>query len=144
VYVRVASGAFARRLTALVCTTVAFCAAGCSGGDGGSVDTDRIQARWELEPAPPVVGAITVARVSLVGQDARGIPGATLRLEGHMSHAGMAPVVTDALDKGDGVYEASLRFTMAGDWVLVVTGALPGGARITKQIDVVGVRADAP
>jgi hypothetical protein len=56
----------------------------------------------------------------------------------------MAPVVTDALDKGDGVYEASLRFTMAGDWVLVVTGALPNGARITKQIDVVGVRAGAP
>jgi len=131
-------------LAALVFTIVVFCAAaGCSTGDAGAVDTNRIQARWELEPAPPVVGAVTV-RLSLVGQDDRGVPGATLRLEGHMSHPGMAPVVTDAHDKGDGAYEANLRFTMAGDWVLVATGTLPGGQRITKQIDVVGVRAGAP
>ncbi len=139
------SGTFARLLTALALTTVvSSAAAGCSGGFGGEGDSNHIQARWEIEPAPPVVGATTVARVSLAGQDDRGITGATLRLEGHMSHPGMAPVVSDVVDKGAGVYEATLRFTMAGDWVLVVTGALPNGARITRQIEVVGVRAGAP
>lgn len=144
-HVRVASGALARRLTALAfVTAVLGAAAGCAGGGSGDAEADRIQAHWEIEPAPPLVGSVTVARVSLVGPDARGVPGATLRLEGHMSHAGMAPVVTDALDKGDGVYEANMRFTMPGDWVLVVTGALPDGARITRQVDVIGVRAGAP
>jgi hypothetical protein len=143
-HVRVASGAVARRLTALVFTTAVLgAAAGCAGGGRGDAGTEGIQARWEIEPAPPVVGSATV-RVSLVGQDNRGVPGARLHFEGHMSHPGMAPVVTDAHDSGDGVYEASLRFTMAGDWVLVATGTLPGGERITRQIEVVGVRAGAP
>lgn len=143
-HVRVASGAVARRLTALVFTTAVLgAAAGCAGGGRGDVGADGIQARWEIEPAPPVVGPATV-RVSLVGRDDRRVSGATLRLEGHMSHPGMAPVVTEAHDRGNGVYEASLRFTMAGDWVLVATGTLPDGGRVTRQIDVVGVRADAP
>lgn len=68
--------------------------------------------------------------------------GAKLRLEGHMSHPGMTPVTTTVLERKPGEYEAQMKFTMAGDWVLVLTGDLPGGGRLTKQLDVVGVRSD--
>ena len=58
-----------------------------------------------------------------------------------MSHPGMTPVVTPVIERGNGIYEAQMRFSMAGDWVLVATGELPGGGRLTRQIDVIGVRS---
>jgi hypothetical protein len=57
-----------------------------------------------------------------------------------MSHPGMTPVVASVAERGPGEYEAQLRFSMAGDWVLVLTGQLPDGAPVTKQLEVVGVR----
>ena len=63
-----------------------------------------------------------------------------LRLEGQMSHPGMMPVVADLAERGAGVYEARMQLTMAGDWILVVTGELRDGTRIVKQIDLSGVR----
>jgi hypothetical protein len=68
------------------------------------------------------------------------VRGARLRLEGHMSHPGMAPVTAAVTERGEGVYEAGFRFSMAGDWILVVTGDVPGVGRLTRQIEVAGVR----
>ena len=68
------------------------------------------------------------------------VGGARLQLEGHMSHPGMTPVIASVTERAPGEYEAQLRFSMTGDWVLVLTGEMPGGARVTKQLEVVGVR----
>jgi hypothetical protein len=95
---------------------------------------------WDLDPAPPVAGAAGVARLTLRDAAQRPIDGARLTLEGHMSHPGMAPVVSVVQERGNGIYEAPIQFTMAGDWILVVTGDLPGLGRLTRQIEVVGVR----
>ena len=57
-----------------------------------------------------------------------------------MSHPGMAPVTAALAPRSNGEYEAPLQFTMAGDWVLLVTGELPGGAQLKKQIEIAGVR----
>jgi hypothetical protein len=51
-----------------------------------------------------------------------------------MAHPGMAPLVVTAVETGDGVYEASLRFTMAGDWILRVTGHLPDGRKVDTNL----------
>ena len=66
--------------------------------------------------------------------------GADVRLEADMSHAGMAPVFADAAARGDGVYEIPFSFTMRGDWVLLISVALPDGARLERRIDVANVR----
>ena len=128
--------AFARRLGVglLACALLI----GCSrGGDS----TDAVKAAWMLEPGPPATGVETNARITLHDADGQPVRGARLRLEGHMSHPGMAPVIADVVERGDGVYEARMQFSMAGDWMLVLTGELSDGRRITKQLDVAGVQA---
>jgi hypothetical protein len=105
-----------------------------AGSDAG------ISASWTLDPEPPAAGRVTVTRVTLRDASQAPVEGARLRLEGHMSHPGMTPVITTVTERGAGEYEAQLSFSMAGDWTLVLTGELAGGGRLMRQLDVVGVR----
>lgn len=105
--------------------------------EAGSADVSAV---WTLDPAP-AAGRDTLTRISLRDTAQAPVAGAKLRLEGHMSHPGMTPVTTSVSERTPGEYEAQMKFTMAGDWVLVLTGDLPGGGRLIKQLDVVGVRA---
>jgi hypothetical protein len=80
-----------------------------------------------ISPTPPVVGP---ARLILTLTDPAGAPvdGARIAVEGTMSHAGMAPVLDSAQVEGPGRYAVpAFRFTMAGDWVLIVRATLPDG-----------------
>lgn len=117
---------------------MAACLAACAGQ---GADSKGITASWTLDPAPPAIGRDTVTRITL-RDSATDTPvgGARLQLEGHMSHPGMTPVITSVAERSPGEYEAQLRFSMTGDWVLVLTGELADGARVTKQLEVVGVR----
>jgi YtkA-like len=130
----------ARRLPAVAALTavVVSCAllSACRRPEQQAAD---LRVDWRVSPAPPRVGP---ARVELDVLDASGrrIPAARLRLEGHMTHPGMAPVVADVRERPAGGYEADLSFSMAGDWVLLVTGDLPDGRRLRRQFDVPGVQ----
>ena len=148
-HVRVAPRAHRRRLTAVIvlaCSLAAACTGrACgfgfdahSGGQDTPADTTTIA--WTLDPSPPVIGTPIVARMTLRDRDQKPVIGARLRLEGVMSHPGMAPVVADVVERGDGVYDAPLQFTMAGDWILLVTGKLADGRELKKRIEIAGVR----
>jgi hypothetical protein len=52
----------------------------------------------------------------------------------------MSPYLADATEQGNGVYEAPVRFSMRGDWILVVDGTLPDGRRLTRNLDIRDVR----
>jgi len=152
-HVRVAPRAQRQRLTArarAVIVLVCSLAAGCGGATSCSfnfpirfgVDVhpgDAVSITWTLDPSPPVVGTPTVARMTIRDRD-QPVIGARLRLEGLMSHPGMAPVAADVVERGDGVYDAPLQFTMAGDWILLVTGQLADGRELKKRIEIAGVR----
>jgi hypothetical protein len=134
----VAPWAQPRVLTAalvLACLSTA-CLTGCTSPD----PAESITVSWTLDPSPPIVGEPIAARLTLRDRHQQPVTGARLRLEGLMSHPGMAPVMAAIVERGDGTYEAALRFTMAGDWILLVTGELPGGAPLTKRIEIAGVR----
>jgi hypothetical protein len=93
-----------------------------------------------VTPAPASVGS---ARLQLRVLDAARQPvrGAQLKIEAQMSHPGMAPLVVTATERGNGLYEAELQFTMGGDWILIVEGSLSNGARVHHRIDVPNVRS---
>jgi hypothetical protein len=95
---------------------------------------------WTLAPAVPAAGDATL--LSLILRDRAGQPvnGASLQVAAHMSHPGMSPVIAIAAERGAGVYDVTLQFTMAGDWTLLVTGTLPGGRRVNHRIDLANVR----
>lgn len=92
-----------------------------------------------LEPSPARVGPFTVA---LSVKDARAEPvrGATLRIEGHMAHPGMTPVLATAIEHAPGVYRADATFSMPGDWTLLALVRLADGSRLEHRIEVVVVQ----
>jgi propanediol dehydratase small subunit len=119
-------------LTAAVAATLVIAACGRPRSD------PQPNLSWTLDPAASVVGP-AVLRLQ-IQQQSGPVAGATLKLEAHMSHAGMAPVLATAIERAAGLYEVPFTFTMPGDWVLLVSGVLPDGVRIERRIDVANVR----
>lgn len=97
----------------------------------------------DVSPSPPGVGRPATVSLKVIDFLAsKPVSGARIQLEGNMSHAGMTPVFAEAQEAEPGRYRATLEFTMAGDWVVLVHAALPDGRKIERQFDVKGVRAD--
>jgi hypothetical protein len=76
----------------------------------------------------------------LADGDGELVSGAEMELEGTMTHAGMVPVLSAAEEKEPGRYEAELKFTMGGDWVVIVYADLADGTELEKEIDLPGVK----
>lgn len=75
---------------------------------------------------PPAIGPAPLL-VRLTDPAGAPVEGATVRVEGDMTHAGMQPVLADAESAGGGVYRAEgMHFTMAGDWIITVTVTVDG------------------
>ena len=109
---------------------------GCAGGGGGVED---VALDLTFSPDPPKVGPATVV-VTLADAAGEPISGATLELEGTMTHPGMTPVFADAGETSAGRYEATLEFTMGGDWIIIVRGVLPDGSELEREVEVRGVQ----
>lgn len=112
------------------------CGAGCTPAESSVPD---VQVDLTVTPSPPVVGD---ADVSLTLADRRGTPmkGADVNLEGNMNHAGMKPSFAEMVEVEPGHYAGTLRFTMGGDWFILVKAKTPDGRTIEQKIDVPGVK----
>src|SRR5262249_40777170 len=108
-------------------------------GDGGDVGSDET-VEWTLTPNHPAAGADTVAEVTLRDRSRRPIRGASVQIECHMSHPGMAPVIEKAMERSEGVYRAPLQFSMNGDWTVIVKGTLSDGRRFDRRVETATVR----
>jgi hypothetical protein len=99
------------------------------------VTQDGYAVTLAADPAPPVVGdgAVSVSLRDAAGQP---VDDAQLAIEANMSHAGMTPVMADGAAGKDGVYRASLTWTMAGDWYVDAKFTLPDGQKITRRFPV--------
>jgi hypothetical protein len=104
-------------------------ALGCTSA---TVPADDLSIEWSVDPARPVVGHAADAGVTLASSERVPVRHAAINLEAHMSHPGMAPVIVRAPEQAPGVYRARLTFTMAGDWIVYVSGSLPDG-RVVRQ-----------
>ena len=96
--------------------------------------------RHEIAPQPPRVGPVTIT-LSLADAG-KPVVGARISLEGNMSHPGMNPVFGSAREIEAGRYQASIEFTMGGDWVIFVKGNLPDGRKLEREFEVKGVQAN--
>lgn len=98
--------------------------------------------QYRISPDPPRPGPAKVS-LGLAEPDNRPLTGAHLKLEGDMSHPGMAPEFGEFTETKPGFYEGSLRFSMAGDWVILVRGTLANGEPLEElHLSVPRVRPD--
>ena len=132
-----ASEALAGRLRIWLLGACCLLFAGCSA------NATRVTVAWTIDPAPPVAGADTVVHMRLSRAE-QPLRGARLRLDAHMTHPGMRPIEADVAEEENGSYRSRLRLSMAGDWLLVVTGTLPDGRRIVDETRVAGVLPALP
>jgi len=105
----------------------------------GVEDLQGYQVEVQVSPSPPRMGPAEVT-VTLKDPSGRPVEGARVEVEGNMSHPGMVPVLGTGEEVAPGVYRVGLRFTMAGDWFLVVRADLPNGSHLEKTMDLPGVR----
>jgi len=106
----------------------ALLAAGCRP------PVDRVDPNRPVEvvllTTPARVGPAAVdVRLSVDGEP---VEGATVRVVGDMTHAGMVPEIVDAVDLGGGLYRSQdFAFSMVGDWVITAEVRYPDG--VTRQ-----------
>ncbi|TVP47104.1 MAG: hypothetical protein EA350_05990 [Gemmatimonadales bacterium] len=106
---------------------------GCRGDAAGELQGFRLDVA--TAPTPPVTGPSRI--VLTLSEAGSRVEGATIRLEGTMTHAGMVPVVRDASPEGGGRYRVDdFEFTMGGDWILRAHVTLPDGRTGTLERDI--------
>jgi YtkA-like protein len=125
---------------ALASRVIAGILAWCCLLAGCSRSGPDVTVTWNLDPPRPLAEAEVLVRLTLRDADGAPVSGAKLRCDAQMSHPGMAPIVGALIERGQGIYETRLRLSMPGDWVLVASGELPDGRRVTSSSRVPGVQ----
>ena len=87
---------------------------------------------------PPTTGLLTLSLD--LSEKQRPVQGAEVRLDGTMTHPGMAPVFATAAETSPGRYVGRMDLSMAGDWVFLVEARLRDGRTLHRQIELPGVR----
>ena len=66
--------------------------------------------------------------------DNKALSGAKVEVTGDMTHAGMVPVISEALETEAGLYETKdFEFTMAGDWILTTVIKTDDGKKLSVE-----------
>lgn len=125
----------ARPLVVAACLTLALSACGQSRPSAA----DDVVVSWDGTPTP-VAGVPAIATIRLRDGAGRPVRGASVSVEAHMAHPGMAPVIEKATERADGAYQVNLTLTMTGDWIVLVKGTLPDGRRLDQRLDIRNVR----
>lgn len=133
-----------RSAVLLVVLAVALLAVGSACGRGASsAGSGDYQVSFSVEPSPAAVGPATVT-VTIRDGDNAAVTGATVEVEGTMTHAGMQPVFADAREQGSGQYMTEdFEFTMGGDWILIARVTLADGTSFEHSEDLPGVHGDS-
>lgn len=88
----------------------------------------------------PRVGEEAQVLITLT-QDGAPVSGATLTVEGNMTHAGMEPLILEARESEPGRYRAPLTWTMGGAWIVTVRGTLPDGTAVEQTVEELNVES---
>lgn len=98
------------------------------------------QGRIEIADTPAVGPALI--RVHLADESGP-ISGAQVTVTGDMTHAGMVPVIREAVEEQPGVYgTVDFEFTMGGDWFVLAAVELDDGSRFELTPYTTSVRSN--
>ena len=113
-------------VAALLLVAVVGCRPPADRTSTGATATGDVSVELLTRPARVGPAAIEVR----VRRDDAPASGATVRITGDMTHAGMVPVLADAPEVEAGTYRSDgFAFDMAGDWILTVDVTYPDGVR---------------
>ncbi len=122
------------RITSLSIFTLALALllAACKPPEPKAATSGGLALALVLE-ASPVIGNVPVLiEVSDAGTP---VSGATVKVTGDMTHAGMQPVTATASEVQPGSYRAeSFAFSMAGDWIITADVTTASGARARTEL----------
>jgi hypothetical protein len=119
-----------RRFFSAILTFGCLVAAACARPPASA---DDVVVEWKVVPSAPIVHGEASAEIRVLDRVRQPLRGARLRLEAHMNHPGMAPVIEPLVKPENGVYRVRVRFPMAGVWVLFVKGELADGRRLDER-----------
>lgn len=107
---------------------------------GCSRSATDVTVTWTIDPPRPSAGVEIVVQLSVRNSD--GTPATVVKMEcaAQMSHPGMVPIISPAVELGPGIYETRFQLSMPGDWVLVASGELPDGRSMTSSFRIPGVQ----
>ncbi len=118
-------------------TLGAFASAACARP---VAPADDVVVEWKATPSTPFVDGETAVEITLLDRARQPVSGARLRVEAHMTHPGMAPIIEVAAERGNGAYVARLRLPMAGGWILFVKGELADHRPVNQRVGEVTAR----
>ena len=124
-----------RNLLVALCVSLAV-AQGCRYHQ--TTSQPNLTLSYQVSPQPVRVGDVTIT-INMKDLSEKPIAGASVKLEGNMSHAGMTPVIAEAKEIGPGRYQANMKLTMAGDWDVLVLLTLPDGSEADQQFEIKNV-----
>jgi hypothetical protein len=131
----------AKALLAIGSIALLICSAlvgGCSSEPAAA--GHDVDVAIEFVPNPPAEGATDI-RIALTDAAGRPVRLGHIEVEGNMNHAGMKPVFARLEETEPGRYGGTIEFTMGGDWFLLLSGPPTGEGRLSKKVDVRGVKA---
>ncbi len=85
-----------------------------------------------LEQTPSAMGGQTI--VLTINDGTTPLDNANVQLEATMTHAGMPSQIVPMQALGAGKYQASIDFSMLGEWVLIVNVTEANGATMQRTL----------
>jgi hypothetical protein len=122
---------FRQRLHSLI-LLVLLVTTGCSPRRIVLDQAPELIVEFEVEPRPAVVGNARV-QVRILSENGEPVDSLSLTIKGDMMHAGMTPILENAQAQGNGIYHASVDWSMAGSWILTLNGTLPDGRQLIRS-----------
>ena len=84
-----------------------------------------------IVPSPPQPGS-AILIIQIMQENGINPGDFTLDVRGDMSHAGMKPVIVEAVPGEAGAYSIPFEFSMAGDWLITLSAVLPDGRSLIR------------